>query len=312
MPPAATTASPGTRTALSFDKQLALVTVVPWFVYLFMYLTGANLLPLAILALFLSSPHVLATFGLYVDPGLRSVIRSHPVHYFVVPGSVLLLSIVLFSVSRGKVTLYLLTGFLLWQIFHFAKQNLGVASFWLKARRMPGLSTNERRLIRATFFIGAIGILRAVEIMPHADPYLHIAGCIAVALGLIFAYVPNDNRRTLMLVCVVMFFSPTVLFRYNIVVLTGVYSVAHGAQYYLMVGKTVATKRNVVRATIPFVLIGSFIIVYLGSRSPYIPIAWTFGLAKGIVAWHFIADARLWRMSDPDIRTFLKSRFSFL
>jgi hypothetical protein len=32
----------------------------------------------------------------------------------------------------------------------------------------------------------------------------------------------------------------------------------------------------------------------------------------GVVVWHFLADARLWRLRDPEVRAIVRRRFDFL
>jgi hypothetical protein len=32
----------------------------------------------------------------------------------------------------------------------------------------------------------------------------------------------------------------------------------------------------------------------------------------GVVVWHFLADARLWRLRDPAVRAVVRRRFDFL
>jgi hypothetical protein len=32
----------------------------------------------------------------------------------------------------------------------------------------------------------------------------------------------------------------------------------------------------------------------------------------GVVVWHFLADARLWRLRDPSVRVIVRRRFDFL
>lgn len=305
-------APPRVRRRVPFHHQLALVTVAPWALFLGLHTFDlARPLPLALLALALGVPHVLATFGLYVEPGLREHVRRHRVRYYVVPALLVPSTALAFAASPVLVVKVLFVAFLVWQSHHFTKQNLGVYSFWCKSQGLAPASTTERRIVLATAVVGMTGVVRMANSVPELDGALRVLG-LATVVACIGLALRVGGRKAVGLLAAVAFFLPLHVFDVGLLGAAVSYQMAHGAQYYLMVGKVARPRPVARRVAIAVLLLGGVLMVAAGRQSALGPHAWAFGLGKGIVAAHFVADAGLWRLSDRDVRQFMKTRFDFL
>lgn len=298
---------------LPFHVQVALVTLAPWGVFLVSHVTGRSSVPLALVGLFLSAPHVLATVGLYAEPRLRSYVKRNRVALVVAPLATAAGCVVAFAVAPPIGVRALVAAFLLWQVHHFTKQNLGMFVFWARSRGEGGANAVERRLILATTLIGATGTIRLLYPDTPVDPWMRAIGMVAIgAAAIAVLTVTTSPARRLALLAVVAFYAPLHVFSVGLVAAAVTYQVAHGAQYYLMVGHATRPTRRSFMAVLLLVLLGGLLLVWGAGRDPLGPLAVVFGLAKGLVAAHFVADARLWRLRDPDVRAFMKERFAFL
>lgn len=140
------------------------------------------------------------------------------------------------------------------------------------------------------------------------------AGVALVLVGLgVAAFLGRaDRRRALALAVPVLFYAPLSVFGPGLAFGAAAYGAAHGAQYYLMVGTVVRADRRIAGLTTVAVLVGGTALVVAATRFGYGHHAWVLGAAKGVVASHFVADAGLWRLRDPELRTFMAQRFGFL
>lgn len=300
---------------MSFATKIVLVTLVPWSVFLVSYLASFRPMPLYLIALILGGPHVLATTGLYADPDLRAHVRQNASRYVGAALAVILITTLAFTFSTGMATWYLLGGYLLWQTHHFTKQNIGMFAFWCRSSGVAGMASGERRLILATDVIGGLGILRMVGLWPELNDLFRLGGMAAIVVATGAAVSLSSGapwQRRAALVATVAFYAPLHVFDVNLGAAALAYQAAHGAQYYLMVGKAVSARRQTLRLTVMVVLLGTLLFVPAARAHPNGSDAWMFGLAKGIVGAHFVADAGFWRLRDPQVRTYLKSRFDFL
>ncbi|HEU5152567.1 MAG TPA: hypothetical protein VFU19_18910 [Iamia sp.] len=302
------------REGVGFDWQVVGVTVLPWVLFLTTWVLDVKPLPLAFAGAMLGTPHILATVGLYLEPGLRGVVRANRVAFWVVPLAVIAGSALAFAVSPRGLVYALLIGFVLWQTHHFTKQNFGLFTFWARSRGLPGASPAERKLIQATSVIGMAGILRVVDEGSWLDAAMRGVGLAAiVACGVGVLACTDDPRRRAALLVAVAFYAPLHIFDVGFLSAAFAYQAAHGAQYYLMVGKaTRPTRRSLLAFLVFLVVAGLVLFTLVRTVDPYGSSAWALGLVKGLVAAHFIADSRFWRLRDKDIRTFMKSRFDFL
>jgi hypothetical protein len=297
---------------LGFDQWLVAATVVPFVAILLAHAAGGLPAPLFVATLFFGPPHVMATLGLYADPELRAVVRADPRRFVVLPLAALAAGAAAFAPTGGRVGLVLITVFLLWQTQHYTKQNVGVFAFWCRARGLGSMVDAERSLIVATTAIGALGILRAMALVPSWDGGLRVAGATLIAAGTGAALVVGRDERRLALVAAVWFYAPLHLFRLDLLDAAFAYQAAHGAQYLLLVGHTLRHQRSAARLSVVAVLVGGAIPLAILTPAMFASHQWLFGIGKGLAAAHFTADAYLWRLRNPRIRAVLRQRFAFL
>lgn len=307
---------------MRFDHKIVLVSALPWAVLFVAQALGrerAVFLDLPLI--YLGAPHVLATAALFVDPGLRSHVRAHRTFYIAAPIVTITACVAVFTFSPRTVAGVAILGLTLWQIHHFTKQNLGMFAFWTKARGMSSASAAERKVIQWTSAIGMAGIVRIAGRtgwIPHNDLVdalargVGAAALVTLTVGAIAVTWRQGHVRTIGLLATVAFFAPVVVFDVGLVTASLTYQAAHGAQYYLMVGTATRPTRTSGMTAIILLLVAGPLFLPLGMIDPYGAQAWMFGIFKGIVAWHFVVDSRLWRLRDAEIRGFMKSRFNFL
>lgn len=295
-----------------FEWCLIGASAVPLVLFTGFHAAGGTPAWLVGISLLLGAPHVMATLGLYADRGLRPIIATDHRRFLWAPLALIPLSALAFAVVGQVVAVLLLTGFLLWQTQHYTKQNVGVFGLWVRARGDAPMHDLERRLIVATTAVGAIGILRAMELAPELDGALQ-AGGLAVAAGLIaVAAAVATGARRVALIAAVGFYVPLLAFRTDLLGAAFAYQAAHGAQYYVVVGRTLRGEHHAQRVAIVSVLVGGTAAILLLSSATFASAPVLFGLGKGIAAAHFLADAHLWRMRDPRIRGILVGRMPFL
>lgn len=300
------------RPAQGFERWLVGATLVPLVLFSGFHVAGGTPSWLIGLSLLLGAPHVMATLGLYADPGLRPVIRADRRWLVWAPLAVIAVSGLAFVAVTGPAALLVLTAFLLWQTQHYTKQNVGVFGLWVRARGELPMADPERRLIVATTAIGTVGILRAMELAPWWDRALQVGGLALTATMLVLAGMLARGPRRLALMLAVAFYAPLVLFSTNLLGAAFAYQAAHGAQYYVVVARTIRGQHQAQRVALVSVLVGGTVAILLLSSATFTSAPVLFGLGKGIAAAHFVADARLWRLRDPQIRGLLTARMPFL
>lgn len=253
--------------------------------------------------------HVPTTFGLYADPDMRPFLRSHLVRCFAVPMLLIVGAASAAVLAPPWLLPYLIGGFVCWQLHHFTKQNLGMLSFWCRANRLGGSDALERHLIVATGVAAMLGMSRFLPAyqggrLPLAEILYPLGALVLIGAGTMMVARAAPERR-LPLVAVSAFYLPLWLFPDNLGAAILGFVAAHGAQYFLMVGHLAAARR-----WLPWVLVGSSLVGGILMRSPSSGLLW--GAVVGVTMSHFVVDAGLWRMRDPERRTHITSRFRFL
>lgn len=265
--------------------------------------------PRTSLVLIFGVAHVPTTFALYADPDLRSFLRSHQGRCLVAPILLVAGAAALYVLAPQVVLPYLIAGFVCWQLHHFTKQNLGMVAFWCRANGLPGSDQFERRLIIATGVAGMCGIAPLLPDyaggrLPLADHLWSVGALLLLIVGVVLVGRADPSRR-LALAAVAAFFLPLFLFPDNLGAAVYGFGVAHGAQYYLMVGHLAVVRRWM----LPLV-VGCAVVGYLLMTAPAGGLA--AGAVYGVTMSHFVVDAGLWKMRDPEHRAYMRSRFSFL
>lgn len=259
---------------------------------------------IVVLNVWLGVPHVATTIALYADRELRPMMREP--RYWSVPLALVTGCAALAATGRAGMDLLLIVNSL-WALHHFAKQNLGMVAFTQRARREPGPSPLDRRVIVATGIAAMFGFQAVMlpQLGYHTtdtEP-LRLVGAAILAVCGVMAW--RSAARGPMLVAV-LFFTPLFL---GISLFSAVvaYGAAHGAQYLLMTG-TIA-KRGA-RTAVVFVVslvAGGWLLRYGSSDQ-----GWLYGAVIGATLAHFVIDAGVWKMTTPEKRDYMRTRFTFL
>ena len=283
--------------------------------------SGLDRLVAAIGALTLAA-HVPATAAFYADRTLWPFMSRHRGRFLIAPAVATLAGTVF--AWRASVTL-LSTGFsafVAWQLHHFTKQNLGMLSFLLRAKRRPAVTRAERSMITLTGVAGILGFAPLYSNLPGIDDqarrllwWLGLLALGAAAVVLIRAW-PSDALRAAALSGIVLFYAPLFVYKGGQTVTTIAYSTVHGAQYLLMAGHLAAGRSRLVAARwiaalAVLVVVAGQLLEETGGLADG-GLRWLFGLGLGVTAAHFIVDAGLWRLREPDQRSWMRERFAFL
>lgn len=314
----------------SFFLALALATAVPLLglpLYGLSHWTAPMPVLASVMAVWIVTGygHVMCTVWFGADPDYRTVVRDNR------PRILLSLAVVpavmaALAIASTVVSAWLYAGFLAWQAHHYSRQNYGLLSFAAVNDRSVPLPRLVSLIINVTSAAGAIGMITMPTIYPVALPRLPFItpevaswarigeiGCF-IAAALLIAWLLITDRRLrgspmvlLMLALSWAFFLP--------VLLPGAaqmtfwpYAMAHGAQYLIIMG---VTSRRSPRGWIGFGLFAASAVV-LGAIVFHPPGIVLIQAYTGVVIWHFLADARLWRLRDPAIRAVVSRRFDFL
>lgn len=295
----------GTRSGQRFVWMLASVSLVPFLVAPALDLAGAEPGLWTVLVVALGAPHVGTTLVFYFDRDLeRDVDR-----FVLAPLAAVGVALAVGFVAPEAWLPYLVAAFLGWQLHHFTRQNLGCLAFLCRARRMPGPTPRERRMLDLTTIAGVCAIPSALVDLPGGDVLamvgLVVLGAAAVQ-GWLAARGAHDPIKSVALGFAVVFYLPLFLFAPGPALLG--YALAHGAQYVLMVGHIPTARRAALGLVAGFVVIG-------------LPLHWAmthtsqpvvFGLFYGVTAAHFLIDAATWKMRTPEQRAYMRRRFAFL
>ena len=269
--------------------------------------------------------HVMSTTWFGLDPGYKDVVRAHrPRMLFSLAAIPLFMAGA--ALADRSVSAWLYAGFLTWQGHHFARQNFGVLSFAAARDRTGPLPREVGWIIHATSAAGAIAMATMTSIYPPglgalpflapaAVGYAHEASlaCLVVA-GVLAGWLVSRHaplRRSptvlLFLGLSVVFFAPALLSGPAQLTFWP-YAMAHGAQYLVIAGMT--ARRS------PYHWLGLAIFAGLAIGLGVLAFEMKTTVLRqayaGIVMWHFLADARLWRLRDPLVRATVRRRFDFV
>lgn len=283
----------------------------------------------SLLLLIGSQMHVAASFFFYTEPEARRfMLREQPARFIWAPLAIVLGSALAFSSASPSTLRYMVLGYWIWQTHHYTRQNHGILAFAGVASGVrPSLA--ERTAVTLTGVAGVIGMIRFVTpwrltLLGDWGWQLH-----SVALGVFTCawlfYLASLRRpearssplRMALMVVLMLFYLPLFLFQ-DPVSAVFCYAVAHGFQYLLfmyVVGSTPRQRRQVALAT----LAGLTIFGGLALKSTEVTgaifgdyNAAVFGFGLGVVMWHFVLDAGIWRLSQPFQRAYMAERFPFL
>ena len=318
------------RMSRSFFVALALATALP-LIALPSYGLSHLIAPVPIVAavygvwVLTGFGHVTSTVWFGVDPDYRPVVRAHRLRMLACL-AVIPVAMAAITLADRTMSTWLYAGFLAWQAHHFSRQNYGILSFAAANDRFGPLPREVGLITNITSAAGAMGMVTMPSIYPKGLPrlplltptlavYGHVAAivCFVAAAGLTAWLLVKDRRLRrsptvlLFLGLSGVFFSPSLLHGPPVMAFWP-YAMAHGAQYLIVMANTSRTS--------PFGWVGFAIFAVgaacLGAAAIALPGPVLIQAFTGIVIWHFLADARLWRLRDPVVRAIVRRRFSFV
>lgn len=297
------------------------VTVVPWAAVLLAGRAGIDVNDIVVLAALGSVAHVGTTVAFYTDRELRPVLREDPRRYLLAPVLAVAAGVLFMTFAPSRIATLGVAGFLCWQIHHFTRQNLGCFAFCCRALQDNSPSADERRIFDLTGWAGMCGVVVTVHDYRDTMPMdlFMVAGIGFLALAVWRAVqVRPAGWRAGALAMAIAFYAPLLLMRASLGIAATAYGFAHALQYYVMMGHLAGGRTVRGRWGMTAAVVGGFVIVGLplywlatrleiGGATP-----WAAGLYFGLVACHFIIDAGVWKMRDPEKREYMKRRFAFL
>lgn len=316
-------AAASTGTGRRFGFELAVATIAP----LALVLLAAGPLQERVLWLIgiTAAPHVMAGFAFYFDRDARPVLASDARRFYLAP-VMLVAGFAAFGSVAGsldpRVPATAIGAFFVWQFHHFSRQNYGVMSLVLRAWGLDRLSDREARLIRWGGLASMPGGLRPVRLLFGAMlvPDVVIDACFVAGLVLLtaalFEVVTSGarGRRLAMLAGVTVFHLPLFVVPTAATALA-LHAVAHPFQYgYIMWRLRDGRDTGKARTTMVLLVLatgGAWVLrTITAGDTPLVGVL--VGAGFGIVAWHFVLDAGVWKLSKPEPRAYMKRRFAFL
>ncbi len=272
--------------------------------------------------------HVASTSYFYLDKDARALMRGMKGRFVALPLAVVALSAAALVAGdrlgiADDAVLAIFCVHLIWLYYHYQKQNYGLLAFAAASggARMP------HRTVAILLLAPVAGGLATIPQLLSAGlgrdlgydtwlPVLHSAGVAVYAVGaLLLAGLIAHNRALFTRPLVAAFTATGFLFFLPALLVEDIdyafwsYAIAHGLQYLLMVGIVSAQARRLYFALPVFLAAavsgGWMLDRFAGNHALFIC-----GIA---LTWvHFVLDAKLWRMSEPAVRQFLRSRFAFV
>lgn len=308
-----------------------------------------QILPLAFLWV-LSHAHQSSTVTIFLDKSAYPVIRQNKKYFFYFPALVLFaVSTYHLLANQLAAELYLI-GFTWLTVYHYQKQNVGIYII-LASRFHPGTVTDfERRLVFWSFLVGAIGVTVGLTgLFGQYNDFFETLSLLPLAV-LLLAYVVfliktckekgSDFFRkalvmNLILLFMILFYVPIYFFPPVTAFL--MYGGAHALQYFLLMslislnagyGLTGDQNKGFVKLLTCLGAFAVFALVtaladysWLSMLDLKIQNSWLgsekeatlflAGVGTSFSLWHYIIDARLWKLSLPDSRAYVMKRLGY-
>jgi hypothetical protein len=229
-----------------------------------------------------------------------------------------------------------LLGFFVWQLWHYQKQNLGLASLAAASMRLPPLGRAQRRCIRTSTLGGALALVARPSVLqivswrppPALAADLHRAAWVVLGASAAVAIVgvwhtyrrrprSSSPAAAAVYLLAVTFPMPLVIANSPYAALGGL-TLAHGVQYLLLVGLVLVGSPGVPKRTdvARLLLIAAAVVALAGLLAAGSHLhadggrvaRALFGAYLGMVMTHFVVDAGLWRLRDEFPRRWLGER----
>jgi len=338
------------RDPSTFSLALLAATIVPAALMMIAnaaFITPPSLFQPGLTALaFLSGGHVFITFWFYLDGGARRLMSCDRWYYLLTPAAVMATTCVIYVSVGAEYRPYAYAAFGLSAQWHHARQNVGIYAFLNRAWDLGPMSRAERIVLSLSFVGGILAGLRWYQLPTNTDAmnalmYRGALVCFAVVLIAALWFGIREYRRhrklrkTLLFVSLSMFFAPSVVF--SSLGAASSFAAAHAIQYYLLMYYVMYRAPDAVRAAVrlpktrwgwlaAIALSGLWpLLVLYGLSDVYMRLnaavpnhlaggvdTIVFGIIIGWVITHYIVDAGIWRMSDPNVRDYHDRAFGFL
>ncbi|MFK7872731.1 MAG: hypothetical protein AB8C84_06100 [Oligoflexales bacterium] len=219
--------------------------------------------------------------------------------------------------------------YFIWQTWHYQRQNFGLLS-------MAGISTQtgpvtkwERVALDVGVLAGIGGLFFKMNIAQGTllEPFaqgLYTAGSLLICVNpilVVYVFIKNPHflekpTRPFFFLLGAFFYLPTFLFKSPEASILS-YALAHGWQYLVFMTYVAQRKPQHQRQNMKLFLYccfgGGIILSLLGDQSLWG--SWgpgVFGAYLGLIIWHFITDADIWRLREPFQRQYMNAAFPFL
>ncbi len=328
MPQAALAEFPGDVSSAfksrGFFALLALVTALPIFCLPFHQMEVPSRWSNVLLMVWIVAGygHVVSTVWFGIDRDYHPVIGANRARML---GSLAVLPLIMGAIALASAAMagVVYAAYTLWLAHHYNRQNYGLLSFAAGHDRFGPLPREIGSFFHLTTAAGAIRMVAMPSIYPGMSPFSapvfayyawYVAVILFAAATIVLVRLLLANRRLrqspttmLFLGLSYAFFLPSLYSGPSSVSFLP-YAMAHGAQYLVMMGVTARQSG--------FGLLGlglfAYIAIFLGFVAFNMTgIPWA-QIYTGVVMWHFLVDARVWRLRDPAVRAIVKSRFGFV
>jgi hypothetical protein len=275
--------------------------------------------------------HVGLTSFFYADPQMRSFFRQNPTRYIRLPIFCAIASGIVWQTVPEIYTANFLLCFLIWQTYHYQRQNYGILCFLNASTgsKVP-ITRLERTIVELSALAGILGMFKVSQIFSTTlvAPYmgylyqigLQILCGVGVLVIVAIATIPAIRRSKLRLgflvICAV-FYLPTFIVNDPGAAIAS-YAYAHGIQYYVFMYFVAASHRqhindNRIILLVCAALTGITILTIMSDRPLWGDFSkFVFGMYLSLVMTHFMVDAGIWRLRGAFQRTYMKKSFSFI
>jgi hypothetical protein len=253
--------------------------------------------------------HVAATAFYYADRGFAGLVRANRGRFYLWPLLAVAGACAVFELSPAAWRC-LVFGYLAWQLWHFQRQNYGIAMLAARSAKFGPLPREVNLMLDIAVIGGVAGLLSDLS------PLLRVISIAFFALAtfvLIFTLIRNAALRRQPVILVFLFlgwafFIPTLL-SINPITMVWSYAIGHGAQYLILIG--LLSRRAI------FGWVGVTLVLAVGLAAWWLPSlvegsgVWA-AVINGLTVGHFLIDAKTWRMREQPQSTLLRDRLDFL
>jgi hypothetical protein len=274
--------------------------------------------------------HVALSSYFYLDPKLTELRRQHPVRFFVAPLTICVVSAGL-GYALSPNTAWLVVGYLVWQIYHYQRQNFGVMAFVAASLGVGRTNLLEQSSLEMAGYAGILGYIAlgspvGLTALGHFTGLMLLvaraAQISALALA-IYCWWARYRREGWSwyspwhLLCASFFLATFLQPDANFAFMT--YAFGHGLQYIVFMFVLASARSHAVQRG-PSALIlaragvaGSLVLIVLSDRVFFsFSQDLVFGLYLGLVMTHFVIDAMVWRLSEPMQRQYVRDAFTIV